>query len=80
MYICIIITLQLHGDLIDSFNLQRMWHHSKICSAPSLKKIVSINEIVDILRVMKKGDFMKTVEKYYMQLEAKKEIILITNA
>lgn len=77
MYIHIIIKLQLHENLMDSFNLQRLRHHS--LRLLEKKAIGSIKEIVDILHVIKKGDFMKTLEKYYMQLEAKKEIVLITN-
>jgi hypothetical protein len=76
-----IVKLYLRGDLINSFNLQRMRHNSQVCSAPSWNKqaIWSINEIVDILHAIQKGDFVKTLEKYYMQLEAKKEIRLMTN-
>jgi len=44
------------------------------------KGIGFINEIVDIVHVIKKADFMKTLEKYYMQVEAKKEVMLMTNA
>jgi hypothetical protein len=65
---------------MESFNLQRLWHHSQVCSAPSLLKKSSIIKIVDILHVIKNGDFMNTLEKYYIQLKAKKEIILMTNA
>jgi hypothetical protein len=73
IYIYIIITLQLHGDLMDSFNLQSLRDHSQVCSAGRGEE--SIKEVMDILHVIKKGGFMKTLQKYYMQLEAKKEII-----
>ena len=82
MYIYIIITLQLHGDLTDNFNLQRLRHNFQVCSASPLKKRKasgSINEIVDIAHAVKKSGIMKALEKYYMQLETNKEI-LMTNA
>lgn len=47
---------------MDRFNLQRLRHNSQVRSAPSLKKTIgSINEIVDIVHVIRKGDFMKTL-------------------
>lgn len=82
LFTYIIVKLHFHGDLMNSFNLQRRRHNSQVCFAPSWNEqgIWSINEILDILHAIQIGDFMKTLEKYYMQLEAKKEIRLLTNA